>query len=59
MMGQKFDSGLIVLGGLVGTLPWASDNHVSANQYRLGAESLVGYLQPWGFLGTLVSHQWV
>jgi len=58
MVGKSFKSGLIALGGLVGTLPWASDDHVSANQYRLGAESMVGYMQPWGFVGALVSHQW-
>lgn len=58
MVGQKFESGLVLLGGMVGTLPWASDDHVSANQYRLGAESLVAYLQPWGAIAGLISHQW-
>lgn len=58
MMGQKFDDGLVLLGGVVGTLPWASDNDVSANQYRLGAEGLVGKLYSWGAILGLVSHQW-
>ncbi len=58
MVGKSFESGLIALGGMVGTLPWASDDHVSANQYRLGGEAMVGYMQSWGFVGALVSHQW-
>jgi len=58
MVGKKFESGLVLLGGMVGTLPWASDDHVSANQYRLGAEALVMTLQSWGAVGALVSHQW-
>ena len=32
MVGQKFESGLVLLGGMVGTLPWASNDNVSANQ---------------------------
>ena len=58
MVGKSFESGLITLGGMVGTLPWASDDDVSANQYRLGGEALIGYMQSWGFLGLFTSHQW-
>lgn len=58
MVGQKFESGLVLLGGMVGTLPWASNDNVSANQYRLGGEALAMTLQSWGAVGVLASQQW-
>lgn len=58
MVGKTWDNGLVTLGGMVGTLPTASNDHVGGNQYRLGAEALVLSLKKWGAVGALVSHQW-
>ena len=58
MMGKKWEGGLVTLGGLVGTLPTASNDNIGGDQYRLGGEALITYLQPWGAVGALISHQW-
>lgn len=58
MVGKTWDNGLVTLGGMVGTLPTASNDYVGGNQYRLGAEALVLKLSDWGAVGAFVSHQW-
>ena len=58
MMGKTWEGGLVTLGGVVGTLPTASNENVGGEQYKLGGEALIAYLQPWGAVGGLISHQW-
>ncbi len=56
--GPVNDSGLVMLGGLVGTLPTATNDNVGKNQWSLGPELVVAQLAPWGAVGLLVTHQW-
>ena len=48
----------MVVGGIVGTLPTATDDALGLDQWLLGAEVAVGKVSEWGVLGLLVSHQW-
>lgn len=57
-VGKTFESGLVTIGGVVGTLPTATDDRVGLNQYLLGPEVFIGGNFDWGFAGVLVSHQW-
>jgi len=56
--GQVDDSGLILLGGIVGTAPTATQDDVGKHQWSVGPELLIGHLQEWGAVGFLVTHQW-
>ena len=57
-IGKTLSSGTVVVGGVVGTLPTATDDRVGLDQYLLGPEFLLGQGGNWGFVGLLVSHQW-
>jgi len=57
-IGKGFPSGLQLIGGMVGTLPTATNDALGLDQWLLGPEALVGWKFKWGFLGALVSHQW-
>ena len=57
-IGKTLDSGLVVVGGVVGTLPTATDDRVGLDQYLIGPEFLLGKGGRWGFVGLLVNHQW-
>ena len=57
-IGKSFSNGLQLIGGMVGTLPTATDDALGLDQYLLGPEFFVGWKFKWGFLGTLFSHQW-
>ena len=57
-IGHTLSSGTILVGGLVGTLPTATDDRVGLDQYLLGPEALIAQKFKWGFLGLLVTHQW-
>ncbi|MBW2388308.1 MAG: hypothetical protein JRG89_07700 [Deltaproteobacteria bacterium] len=50
--------GLLLLGGMVGSIPTATDDSVGTDQWHLGPEALVGMIGKWGVAGVLVSHQW-
>lgn len=56
--GKTFKNGLMLLGGLAGTLPTATDDALGKDQWLLGPELLFGYIQKWGAVGALVNHQW-
>jgi len=56
--GTVGSSGLIMLGGVVGTIPSATDDRIGRNQWSIGPEFLVGKLTGWGALGILFTHQW-
>lgn len=57
-LGHTLKSGTVLVGGLVGTLPTATDDRIGLDQYLLGPEAMVAQQFKWGFLGLLVSHQW-
>ncbi len=50
--------GLVLLGGVVFTMPTATQDDFGKNQWSLGPEFLAGRLTDWGFYGLLVTHQW-
>ena len=56
-VGRTMDSGLIVVGGIQGTLPFGADR-LSADQYRLGPEFLIARIGEKGFWGVFPAHQW-
>jgi len=51
-------SGLLWAGGMVGTLPTATDSDVAGKQLRLGPEVLFAKFEKWGVYGIFPSHQW-
>ena len=51
-------SGILVLGGMVGTLPTATDDTLGNDQLALGPEFAIGITRKWGVLGALVTHSW-
>lgn len=57
-VGKTFDNGIVAIGGMVGTLPTATDDALGKDQWALGPEALVALVKPWGALGLLVTHQW-
>ena len=56
--GKIGDAGLILLGGVVGTIPTATDDRLGRRQWSIGPEFLIGKLSSWGALGVLLTHQW-
>ena len=57
-VGKTLPGGYVVVGGIVGTLPTATDDALGLDQWLLGPEVAVGKVSKWGVLGLLVSHQW-
>ena len=57
-IGKSFPGGLVLIGGIVGTLPTASSDDVGLDQWLLGPEFAIGKIYDWGVLGILVTHQW-
>jgi hypothetical protein len=57
-VGKTLGNGVVLLGGLVTTLPTATDNALGLEQWLLGPEAAVAMVRPWGVLGVLLTHQW-
>lgn len=57
-IGTTLASGTILVGGLVATLPTATDDRVGLDQYLLGPEFLIAQGGQRGLIGLMVSHQW-
>jgi hypothetical protein len=57
-LGKTLPGGIVLLGGLAGTIPTATNDALGLDQWLLGPEAAVAMVRPWGVLGTLVSHQW-
>lgn len=55
-VGQSFDSGLIVVGGVQGTIPTFAT--LSGEQLRLGPEALIAYMNKEGVIAAFPQHQW-
>jgi hypothetical protein len=49
---------LIWGGGLVGTIPTATDDRLGKDQWALGPELLLGKIGGWGVVTAILSHQW-
>lgn len=57
-LAKSFPNGMVLLGGLAGTLPTATNDALGLDQWLLGPEFAVAKVQKWGVVGVLVSHQW-
>ena len=57
-IGKTFPSGVVMLGGVVGTLPTATDDALGKDQWLLGPEFLVAKTSKKGVIGVLLTHQW-
>ena len=57
-VGKTLQGGVVVLGGVAGTLPTATDDSLGLDQWLLGPEALIAVTRKWGVLGLLLSHQW-
>lgn len=57
-VGKTFPNGLVLIGGVIGTLPTASNDALGLDQWLLGPEALVAVVKKWGALGLLLTHQW-
>lgn len=57
-VGKTFPGRIVLLGGLVGTLPTATKDALGLDQYLLGPEFYLGKVSDWGSFGVLLTHQW-
>jgi len=57
-VGKTLPGGIVLLGGLAGTIPTATNDSLGLDQWLLGPEAAVAMVRKWGVLGVLVSHQW-
>lgn len=55
-VGRSYDTGLVVVGGVQGTIPTNTD--VSGGQWRLGPELVVAKIGKKGYWAVFPSHQW-
>lgn len=56
--GRTTESGILWAGGIVSSLPTATEDTLGTNLYTLGPEILIGKLTPKWVLGAFPSHQW-
>ena len=57
-LGKTLESGWVILGGMVGTLPTATDDRLGKDQFSLGPSTLVAKVGAWGAIGALVTQLW-
>ncbi len=50
--------GLLWGGGLVGTMPTATNDKLGKDLWSLGPEILLGAIGKWGVVGGILAHQW-
>jgi hypothetical protein len=55
---KALPNGIVIIGGLVGTLPTATDDALGLDQWLLGPEFAVAAVRKWGVAGILLTHQW-
>ena len=56
--GGTSKNGLLLLGGIAGSIPTATDDAVGSDQWTLGPEFAIGLAKEWGTFGVLVNHRW-
>lgn len=57
-LGKTTSNGYVLLGGMVGTVPTATDKALGRDQWALGPEIGGAIVRDWGVLGLLLTHQW-
>jgi hypothetical protein len=57
-VGKTFSSGLVLVGGVVGSMPTSTDDQLGLDQWLLGPEALLAKVWDWGVLGALVTQSW-
>jgi hypothetical protein len=57
-LGRTRPSGWITMYGVFGVLPTASEDTLGKDQWMLGPELVIGKVNEWGVLATLISHSW-
>ena len=57
-LARSFPNGMVLLGGLAGTLPTATNDALGLDQWLLGPEFAIAKVQKWGVFGLLLTHQW-
>jgi hypothetical protein len=57
-LGKTLPKGIVLVGGLVGTLPTATNDALGLDQWLLGPEAAFAIVRKWGVVGLLVTHQW-
>lgn len=57
-LAKSLPGGFMVLAGIAGTLPTATNSKLGLDQWLLGPEAALAMVRPWGVVGFLVSHQW-
>ncbi|MCP4259966.1 MAG: hypothetical protein GY774_21000 [Planctomycetes bacterium] len=56
--GRTSDTGLLLAGGIVATVPTATDEKLGADRWTIGPEFLIGKLSKKYVLGAFPNHQW-
>jgi len=56
--GQTTRTGWIYGGGMIGTLPTATDDALGKDKWALGPEAMFGKIGQWGVVLGLFTHQW-
>jgi hypothetical protein len=56
-LGKSLSGGNIIIGGLAGTLPTATDDDLGLDQWLLGPQLGYAKMAKWGIAGLLISHQ--
>jgi hypothetical protein len=56
--GGTTDGGILLIAGLVGTLPTSTNDAIGAGHWAFGPEFLIGVAKDWGVIGNLFSHKW-
>lgn len=57
-VGKTLPGGIILLGGIVGSIPTATDDALGLHQWLLGPEALFAVVGKWGAVGLLVTQSW-
>ena len=57
-LGRSFKNGVVLVGGMVATLPTATDDALGLDQWLAGPEAAIAVLRKWGVVGLLLTHQW-
>lgn len=55
--GKSLEGGYVVIGGLAGTIPTASEDELGLDQWLLGPQLGFAKLAKWGVAGFILSHQ--
>jgi len=56
--GGTNSSGFMLVYGVVGTLPTATDDNIGAGHWAFGPEILIGLAKNWGVFGLLTTQRW-